>query len=178
MFVRFDPCRDFEPLCQPFGRRGWGVVQPFVIPMDAYLEDKNVVVNFDLPGLRLDAIALTLETNLLTVRAERAWQFGDRNGVLVSERPHGSFSRRIFLGGVDAAGYRSHVLRWGPDSDHPGRRPNQTGALPGTRGLNGPPRNNDYRHPIFPPGGDARRLRRLPKAERPAARCTGPSGGA
>ncbi len=45
MFVRFDPCRDFEPLCQPFGRRGWGVVRPFDIPMDAYLEDKNVVVN-------------------------------------------------------------------------------------------------------------------------------------
>ena len=92
MFVRFDPCRDFEPLSQPFGRRGWGAIQRFVIPMDAYLEDENVVVNFDLPGLRLDAIGLTLETNLLTVRAERAWQFGDRNGVLVSERPQGSFS--------------------------------------------------------------------------------------
>ena len=73
MFVRFDPCRDFEPLSQPFGRRGWGAIQRFVIPMDAYLEDENVVVNFDFPGLRLDAIALTLETNLLTVRAERAW---------------------------------------------------------------------------------------------------------
>ncbi len=56
-----------------------------------------------------------MEKNVLTVRAERAWQPQDGSEVLVSERPHGTFTRQLFLGdSLDtakiAATYRDGVL--------------------------------------------------------------------
>ena len=41
---------------------------------------------------------LTVEKNVLTIRAERQWQPGNDNEVLVAERPQGTFSRQLFLG--------------------------------------------------------------------------------
>ena len=115
MLMRFDPFRESDPLSQWFGRQQSGGSRQFAMPMDAYREGDRFIVNFDLPGVNPDSIDLTVEKNVLTVRAERAWQPQDGSEVLVSERPHGTFTRQLFLGdSLDtakiAATYRDGVL--------------------------------------------------------------------
>jgi len=73
------------------------------MPMDAYREGDNFVVQFDLPGVDVASTNLTVEKNVLTVSAERRWQPSDGAEVVATERPQGSFSRQLFLGdGLDA----------------------------------------------------------------------------
>jgi HSP20 family protein len=95
MLMRTDPFRDFDRLTQEvFGTR----VRPAAMPIDAYRMGDEFVVHFDLPGVDPQSIDLTVEKNVLTVHAER--QRADAEGVelLVAERPHGTFSRQLFLG--------------------------------------------------------------------------------
>jgi HSP20 family molecular chaperone IbpA len=55
-----------------------------------------------LPGVDPDAIELTVEQNVMTVKAERSWPPVEGDEILVSEREEGSFSRQVFLGeGLD-----------------------------------------------------------------------------
>jgi HSP20 family protein len=68
------------------------------MPMDAYREGDRFIVDFDVPGVDPESIDLTVEKNVLTVRAERGRQPPDGSEVLVAERPHGTFSRQLFLG--------------------------------------------------------------------------------
>ena len=42
------------------------------MPMDAYRHGDSFYVHLDLPGIDADSISLTVEQNVLTVRAERA----------------------------------------------------------------------------------------------------------
>jgi HSP20 family protein len=85
------------------------------MPMDAWREGEAFVVEFDLPGIKPDSIALDVERNVLTVHAERAAL--DQNREMVSaERPRGVFSRQLFLGEtLDTdqiqASYQDGVLR-------------------------------------------------------------------
>jgi HSP20 family protein len=73
------------------------------MPMDAYRRGDQFVVHFDLPGVDPNSIDITVEKNVLTVKAERSWQPTEGEQVLVSERPQGSFTRQLFLGeGLDA----------------------------------------------------------------------------
>src|SRR3546814_14847410 len=72
------------------------------MPLDAYRDGDRFVIHVDLPGVDPDSVDLTVEKNVLTVSAERRWERGDNQQVLVSERPQGSFSRQLFLGeGLD-----------------------------------------------------------------------------
>ena len=53
---------------------------------------------------------------MLTVRAQRRWEWGDNQEVLIAERPQGVFTRQLFLGDtLDAehvqANYDHGVLR-------------------------------------------------------------------
>jgi HSP20 family protein len=98
MLMRFDPFRESDPLSQWFGRQQSGGSRQFAMPMDAYREGDRFIVNFDVPGVNPDSIDLTVDKNVLTVRAERAWQPQEGSEVLVSERPHGTFTRQLFLG--------------------------------------------------------------------------------
>jgi len=66
--------------------------------MDAYRHGDQFLVHFDLPGADPSSIELTVEKNVLTVKAERRWQRGEGDEVLVAERPQGSFTRQLFLG--------------------------------------------------------------------------------
>jgi HSP20 family protein len=52
----------------------------------------------DLPGINPDSIDLTVEQNVLTVRAERAPVQADGAQMIVAERPSGTFTRQVFLG--------------------------------------------------------------------------------
>ena len=113
MLMRFDPFRELDRLAQQsLGQaRQW----PTVLPMDAYRRGDHFTVHFDLPGADPNSIDLTVEKNVLTVTAERSWQRGEGDEVIVAERPQGSFSRQLFLGeSLDtdniAASYENGVL--------------------------------------------------------------------
>jgi HSP20 family protein len=92
MLLRFEPFRDMERIGQRIAAR------PEPMPMDAYTEGDHYVVHFDLPGVDPSSIDLTVEKNVVMVRAERTWQPAENQEVLVGERPQGTFSRQLFLG--------------------------------------------------------------------------------
>src|ERR1700722_1428796 len=95
MLMRTDPFRDLDRLAQQvFGT----TTRPAVMPMDAYRKGHDFYVHFDLPGVDPEKIDLTIEQNVLTVRAERSAAVGDGAEMLVTERPAGTFSRQLFLG--------------------------------------------------------------------------------
>jgi HSP20 family protein len=97
MLMRFDPFRDVDPLTQG----SWGNRQT-CMPMDAYRRGDQVIVHFDLPGVDPASIDVTVEKDVLTVKAERCWEPREDDQVMVSERTQGSFTRQLFLGeGLD-----------------------------------------------------------------------------
>ena len=75
MLMRTDPFRELDRLTQQvFGT----AARPAAMPMDAWQEDGEFVVAFDLPGVKMDSLDLNVERNVLTVR--------------------GVFSRQLILG--------------------------------------------------------------------------------
>ena len=100
MLMRTDPFREFDRIAQQVmtGSQGtWS--RPTAMPMDAYRRGDEFVVEFDLPGVDPDAVELSVERNVLTVRAERRpSQRAEDVEMQVSERPLGVFSRQLFLG--------------------------------------------------------------------------------
>ncbi len=113
MLVRSDPFRQFDRLAeQVFGT----VARPAGMPMDAWRDGNDFVVEFDLPGIDPGSIDLDVERNVLTVRAERQAVTGPEVELVASERPRGVFSRQVILGdaldtGGITASYNSGVLR-------------------------------------------------------------------
>ena len=94
MLMRTDPFRDLDRLAQQAFSTA---ARPAAMPMDAYRVNDTFVVELDLPGVDAGSIDLTVEKNVLSVHARR--QRGGNEGVeyLVGERPHGTFSRQLFL---------------------------------------------------------------------------------
>ena len=118
MLMRTDPFRDLDRLAaQLLGTTTAGTwSRPNPMPLDAWRENDEFVVCFDLPGVAPDAIELDIERNVLTVKAERRpVHTGEKFEMQVNERPLGVFSRQLFLGDtLDAdridAGYDAGVL--------------------------------------------------------------------
>ncbi len=95
MLVRTDPFRDFDRLAQQI----WGTTaRPAAMPMDAWRDGEQIVVEFDLPGVDLDTVDLDVERNVLTVRAERGPSTAQDTEMIAAERPRGVFSRQLILG--------------------------------------------------------------------------------
>jgi HSP20 family protein len=98
MLLRFDPFQTFDRLSRELfsypswtgGGNGW-------MPMDAWRRGDVVEVAFDLPGIDPGSVDLTVEQNVLTVRAERRWQPEEGLQFFVRERPQGAFTRQIVL---------------------------------------------------------------------------------
>jgi len=95
MLMRTDPFRELDRLTQQVMGTA---ARPAAMPIDAYRSGDEFVVQFDLPGVDAESIDLTVEKNVLTVHAQRARSGGDGVELLVAERPHGTFSRQLFLG--------------------------------------------------------------------------------
>ena len=96
MLMRTDPFRDFDRLAQQLA--GLGTTnRPAVMPMDAWRQGDQFVLEFDLPGVSKDSIDIDVERNVLTIKAERPAGNGDWE-MLASERPRGLFSRQLVLG--------------------------------------------------------------------------------
>ncbi len=93
MLMRFDPFREIDRLSQL-----WGQGRQAVMPLDAYRHGDQLVVQLDVPGVDPASIELTVEKDVLTVRAERQAKAGEGSEWLLNERPQGSFSRQLFLG--------------------------------------------------------------------------------
>ena len=96
MLMRFDPYREFDRLTEQLASTASQAPRAF--PMDAYRHGEQFIVQFDLPGVEPEAIDLTIEQNVLTVRAERRFEPRQDDEVVVAERPHGTYTRQIFLG--------------------------------------------------------------------------------
>ena len=95
MLMRTDPFRELDRLTQQvFGT----AARPAAMPMDAWPEDGEFVVAFDLPGVQRDSLDLNVERNVLTVRAERQDPTQPNVELVASERPRGVFSRQLILG--------------------------------------------------------------------------------
>jgi HSP20 family protein len=93
--MRFDPFRDFDRLNEQFlgGSRGLRA-----IPMEAYRRGDQFFIHLDLPGVSPDDVDLTLERNVVAIRAERRSPRQEGDEVLIDERPQGTFTRQLFLG--------------------------------------------------------------------------------
>lgn len=97
MLMRFDPFRELDRVAQMGAQRA-ATSRDLPMPMDAYRDGDQFVVRFDIPGVDLQSVELTVEKNVLTVRAERSWQPQENQEVVVAERPQGQFTRQLFLG--------------------------------------------------------------------------------
>ena len=111
--MRTDPFRELDRVAQQVLGT---TARPAAMPIDAYRKGDEFVALFDLPGLDADSINLTVERNVLTVHAERHRPDADDVELLIGERPHGTFSRQLFLAETldterIAADYTDGVLR-------------------------------------------------------------------
>lgn len=112
MLIRTDPFREFDRLTQQILGTA---ARPTVMPMDAWRENNQCIIEFDLPGVKADSLTLNVERNVLTVRAERP-ELDQTREMVAAERPRGVFSRQLFLGencNADKAeaSYHDGVLR-------------------------------------------------------------------
>jgi HSP20 family protein len=94
MLMRFEPFREFDRITEELlaERR---VRQ---VPVDAYRRGNEFKVALDLPGADPGSIELTVERDVLTVRATRTSHEEEGDEVQMAERGHGQFGRQLFLG--------------------------------------------------------------------------------
>ena len=98
MLMRTDPFRELDRLSQQLLGAYGTVARPAMMPIDAYRDGEQFVVQFDLPGVDPAKIDLDVERNVLTVKAERATEAPEGVEYQIAERPRGMFSRQLFLG--------------------------------------------------------------------------------
>lgn len=99
--LRTDPFRDVDRVFQQL----WGgtprslAATALTMPIDAYRKGDQFLVRIDLPGVKAEEVEVTVEDNVLTVKAERrAPELGSDVETIVTERLFGGFSRQLFLG--------------------------------------------------------------------------------
>jgi HSP20 family protein len=94
MLVRTDPFRDVDrPAQQRWGTRA----RPAAMPMDAWRDGEQIVVQFDLPGVDRYSVDLDGPRNVLTVQAERGPSTGEDTETIAAERPRGVLRRQLIL---------------------------------------------------------------------------------
>ena len=97
MLMRTDPFRDLDRFTQQVLGTNGTLARPSVMPMDAWRDGDTFHVEFDLPGVNPDSIDLDVESNVVTVKAERPPHDRDTE-LIAAERPRGVFSRQLILG--------------------------------------------------------------------------------
>jgi len=118
MMLTFEPLvRDLDRLTQQlWGNTVGTAIRPTVAPTDVWRDGDKFVAELDLPGINPDSIDITVDRDALTVRAERPHPGDEGREWVAAERPHGVFSRQLFLGDqleTDkiSADYHNGVLR-------------------------------------------------------------------
>lgn len=94
MLMRTDPFREIDRLTQEM----WGPHSRLaMMPMTAYHDEGTFVVHLDIPGVKPETIDVTVDRNVLSVRAERT-ETGPQTGErLIEERSYGTFTRQLVL---------------------------------------------------------------------------------
>ncbi len=88
-------------------KQSWS--RPATMPMDAYRQDNHLVITFDVPGVELGAMELTVENKMLKVVSPRPRPAGEGITWLKAERPHGTSTCELYLGdGVDLDALEAH----------------------------------------------------------------------
>ena len=84
--VRSDPIRDVDRLFQQLaGAPQQG--RQMQMPLDAFRKGDTFLITLDLPGVSAESVDLTVEDNVLTIKAERpAPPKSDEVEVLIAER--------------------------------------------------------------------------------------------
>jgi HSP20 family protein len=87
----------FGDMFEGFG--SWPVTQPHrTMKMDLVEQPEQFIAKLDMPGVSRDDIQVSLDENLLTIKAEKSSEKEERNERWhVSERSYGSMSRSIRL---------------------------------------------------------------------------------
>jgi HSP20 family protein len=93
MLMRFEPFREFDRLNVELLRE-----RVRQIPVDACRRGDEFKVHLDVPGVDPASIELTVEKDVLTVRATRNWTRLESDQLEVIERAQGEFGRQLFLG--------------------------------------------------------------------------------
>lgn len=97
MLLRFDPFRELDRIAGDLDR-SMARSAPVPLPMDAYRRGNHVVAHLDVPGVRPEDVDVTVERNVLTVRAVRHLEVGEDDERIVAERRHGELVRQLLLG--------------------------------------------------------------------------------
>jgi HSP20 family protein len=74
-----------------------GAVSSFVPPADVLVDDDGVTVHMDVPGVGSEHLDIELENDMLTVRGERPYPYGDDSNLTGRriERGFGRFERSL-----------------------------------------------------------------------------------
>jgi HSP20 family protein len=78
--------------------RTWGWGEHQLVALDVYATDESLVVEANLPGLKPEEVAITVEGNVLTIAGEtKSSRQDDEGSTLLQEIKRGSFSRTLTL---------------------------------------------------------------------------------
>jgi HSP20 family protein len=94
MLMRFEPFQMFDQGTEELRKRS----RRQLVPVDAYRRGNEFKIHLDLPGADPGSVELTIERDVLTVRATRTWFPAEDDQVQITERAQGEFVRQLFLG--------------------------------------------------------------------------------
>ena len=123
VLMRTDPFRELDRFTQQVLGTA---ARPAVMPMDAWRDGEQFIVEFDLPGVKAHCLGLDVERTVLTVRAERP-DVDQSREMVTAEPPRGGvvFSRQLFLGKPRHQQNRGQLSRRRVAAHHPGGRESQ-----------------------------------------------------
>jgi HSP20 family protein len=103
---RWDPFNELRQMQNTMNRlwRGFGggteaqEMETWAVPLDVLQEGDNFIVRASIPGVNPDDIQVSIEDNVLTIRAQSAYESEHKEGnYLMRERRTGSFHRALRL---------------------------------------------------------------------------------
>jgi len=94
MLMRFEPFREFDRITDEL----LSAARARPIPVDAYRRGDEFKIHLDMPGVDPSSIEVTVEKDVLSVRATRTWAPVEGDDIQVTERAQGEFGRQLFLG--------------------------------------------------------------------------------
>ena len=93
--MHFDPFRDLDRLTEQALTHSHG---PRALPMEALRREDGFLIAMDVPGVDPADVEVSVERNVVTVRAHREPLHEHGDELLVDERTTGDFSRQLLLG--------------------------------------------------------------------------------
>ena len=94
--LRFDPFRELDRLTEQAMSVPARVARS--MPIEALRRGEEFFIHVDLPGVDSGDTDVTVERNVVSIKARRGSPRRDGDEVLVDERPHGEFGRQLLLG--------------------------------------------------------------------------------